>query len=123
MEVINSGVTYLLKNIKYKMFFAYLVPVSMFSVSVRRGRRRTRPQSVPVDPAGLLAPGLLLRPSLNSVMRGTDCVLTLAQVTCTLVVWSNSVSDNGELKMSEELCGFCSCFHQRVVTPQGTGGE
>lgn len=57
-----------------------LVPVSMFSVSVRR-RRRARPQSVPVDPAGLLAPGLLLRPSLNSVMRGTGCVLTLAGVT------------------------------------------
>lgn len=70
-----------------------LVPVPMLSVSVG-GRRRAGARSVPVGPAGLLAPGLLLGPTLDALipLRRTDCTLTLAGVTSTLVVRSGSVS-------------------------------
>lgn len=74
----------------------YLVPVARFSVSVRwRGRGRPRARSVSVGPARFLAPGLLLGPALDSIisLRRVDCALTLAGVTCTLVVWSGSISE------------------------------
>lgn len=69
-----------------------LVAVSV-SVSMR-GRRRAGAWPVPVGPAGLLAPGLLLRSTMASLipLRRTDSTLTLAGVTSTLVVWSGSVS-------------------------------
>lgn len=64
-----------------------LVPVSGFSVSVR-GRRGSGPWSVPVGPAGLLAPGLLLGPALDPIvpLRRTGPMLTLAGFTSALVV-------------------------------------
>lgn len=66
----------------------------MLSVSVRWGRG-TGVRSIPVGPAGLLAPGLLLRPILTSLLplRRAECTWTLAGVTSTcMVVWSGSVS-------------------------------
>lgn len=69
---------------------AGLVPASclvLVSVSVG-GRRGSGPRSVPVGPAGLLAPGLLLGPTLHPVVpvRRTGPVLTLARFTSALVV-------------------------------------
>lgn len=68
-----------------------LVPVSMFSVPVRR-RGRARPWSISVGSTGLLSPGLLLGAGLSSIipLRRARCVL--ARVTSTLVVWSGTVS-------------------------------
>lgn len=65
----------------------HLVPVSRLSVPVRR-RRRAGAWSVPVGPAGLLAPGLLLGPTLDSLipLRRAKRTLTLTGVTSTVVV-------------------------------------
>lgn len=69
-----------------------LVPVTMLSVSMW-GRRRAGARPVSVGPAGLLASGLLLRPSLASLVPlRADRTLTLAGVTSTLVVWPGPVS-------------------------------
>lgn len=80
------------------MLHLYLVPIPRLSVSVRR-RRGARAWSVSVSvsvgPAGLLASGLLLWPTLDSVisMRRTDSALTLAGVTSVLDFLSGSVSE------------------------------
>lgn len=65
----------------------------MLSVSMGR-RRRAGARPVSVGPAGLLASGLLLRPSLASLVPlRADRTLTLAGVTSTLVVWPGPVSE------------------------------
>lgn len=77
------------------IFSPYLAPVTRLSVSVRGRRRRDGAWSVLVGPAGLLAPGLLLGPTLDSLvpLRRTVLMLTLAGVPSTLLeVWSGSVS-------------------------------
>lgn len=76
----------------------------MLSVSVG-GRRRAGARPVSVGPTGLLASGLLLRPSVASLVPlRTDRTLTLAGVTSTLVVWSGPVSERGrELLTSAEM--------------------
>lgn len=75
------------------IFSPYLVPVPRLSVSVR-GRRRARAWPVPVGPAGLLAPGLLLGPTLDSLIPlRTGRTRTLAGVAATVVIWSVSVSE------------------------------
>lgn len=90
----------------------FLVSVPMLSVPVR-GRRRAGAWPVPVGPAGLLAPGLLLRSSLASLipLRGTDSTLTLAGVTSTLVVRSGSIS---------VLVGVVSVVRVSVLLPSST---
>lgn len=73
----------------------YLIPVPTPSVSVRgRGRSRAGAWPVPVGPTGLLAPGLLLRPTLDPFipLRNTECTVTQVGVSSTMVVWSVSVS-------------------------------
>ncbi len=81
------------------LFCPYLVPVPRLSVSVR-GRRRARVWPVPMGPAGLLAPRLLLGSTLASLipLRRTDS--TLAGVAPTLVVWSGSVSEKSSTEKS-----------------------
>lgn len=69
-----------------------LVPVSRLSVSVRRWWASAR--SIPVGPTGLLAPRLLLGPTLDSLvsLSRTDCTLTMVVVNSTLVVLPGSIS-------------------------------
>lgn len=92
MSPINKYVPLILIMGQFLHCSPYLVPVSMLSVSVRR-RRRARTWSVPVGPAGLLAPGLLLGSTMGPIisLRRTDCMVNMAWVTCALVVWSGSV--------------------------------
>lgn len=82
-------------------FCLYLASVPRGSVSVRGGRRRSL--SVPLDPAGLLAPRLLLGAALDHLvrLRRSDRTLTLvAGVTAALLVLSGSVSENGKVQTS-----------------------
>lgn len=71
----------------------HLLMVPWLSVSVG-GRWRARAWSVPVELARFLATGLLLGPTLDSLipLRRTGCTLTLAGVTSALVFWSRSVT-------------------------------
>lgn len=100
------------------VFSPYLIPFPTPSVSVR-GRRRSWAGAwpVPVGSTGLLAPGLLLRPTLDSFipLRKTDCTVTLVGVSSTLVVWSVSVSK----KQSNTNTGIDTCgakAHLLVLT-------
>lgn len=76
-------------------FHLPLYLVSRFPVSVW-GRGWARTWFVPVGPAGLLAPGLLLGPTL-------DTIVSMLGVTL-LVVWSEQISED------KQQCNHsCSC--------------
>lgn len=107
---------------------SYLVPVPRLSVSVR-GRGRARAWSFPVSPAGLLAPGLLLGPTLASFLPlwRADCTLTLAGVTSNLVVWSGSIPEK-QCKHQTDNCDTPTNFllltkSDCVITPPGVAVE
>lgn len=97
------------------IFSPYLVSVPRFPVSVW-GRGRAGAWPISVGPTGLLAPGLLLRPTLAYFvpLRRTDCSLTRAGVRSTqVVVWSVSVSR----KQSDTNEGINACTEEICASP------